>query len=242
MQTEFKNETWSWEITLKTFVEEGSIDPAWKDFFQRADVKSDLEKISTFLEEERKKNVIIYPEIYNVFRAFSLPLKDIKLVILGQDCYHDGNAVGLCFSVPRNGKINPSLRNIYQELQNEGYNPNQDGDLSHWQKQGCMMLNTALTVEKGSPESHLAIWYDFSEKVLKEIANHNDSIAWLLMGAKALKFRHLIKNEKSIFATSHPSPFSAYKGFGQIPAFIGSNIFKKINTFLKENGKEEINW
>ena len=97
-----------------------------------------------------------------------------------------------------------------------------------------MMLNTALTVEKGSPESHLHIWYDFSEKVLKEINSKTKNVAWLLMGAKALKFKNLISSNHKIFATSHPSPFSAYKGFGQTPAFLGSNVFKEINNFLYE--------
>lgn len=238
---QFLDENWDWNITLKKLVDEGSIPRAWKNFFQRTDIQADIQKISDFLEEERKK-VTIYPSIENVFRTFSLPLQDIKVVILGQDCYHDGNAVGLCFSVPKNRKINPSLKNIYQELKNEGFEIKETGDLSHWHKQGCMMLNTALTVEKASPESHLHIWYDFTEKVLKEIATKTENVAWLLMGAKALKFRDLVKKSENVFATSHPSPYSAYKGFGQVPAFIGSNVFRNINEFLEKNGKGKINW
>ncbi len=233
---------WSWKkMILWEFLNEGNYPHEWKEFFFRDDIQDDLKNISKQLEKE-SKDCIIYPPINKVFRAFySVSLKKVRVVVLGQDCFHDGAAVGLCFSVPPNGKINPSLRNIYTELEKEGYTPNKNGSLVHWAMQGCLMLNTALTVQKGTPESHLHIWYDFSEKVIKEVSSKTENVAWLLMGAKALSFDKFIDPSRGhrSFITSHPSPFSAYSGFRNYPAFIGSGVFKKIDCFL---GQRKIEW
>lgn len=227
--------------SLKNFLDEGNYPSQWLDFFTRNDIQEELEKISEFLYKEAQ-TVVIYPSIKNVFRAFyETDMKKMKAVILGQDCYHNGSAVGLCFSVPSDAKINPSLYNIYKELENEGYEPNKNGDLSHLAKQGCLMLNTALTVEKARPESHIAIWYNFSEKLIEYISKHTKNIAWILMGSKAYSFNNNIKelNGHAIFVSSHPSPFSALKPFKNFSPFIGSGIFKKANDFLQER---KINW
>jgi len=230
---EIINQEWSWDIiNLEKFIEEKNYPQCWKSFFERQDINDELKKISENLDYTVGE---IYPKINNVFRAF-IPLEKIKVVVLGQDPYHDGNAVGLCFSVPPNGKINPSLRNIYNELENEGYKINKNGSLVHWMKQGCFMLNTALTVEKGIPNSHTAYWYNFTESVIKHVSKNKDNICWILMGKNAIEFKDKIDNiTHTILCTSHPSPFSATKNIGDdIPAFLGSNIFKNVNEKLIE--------
>lgn len=236
----FLNEEWSWNMTLYRFIHEKNIPEEWSEFFTKHD--DILKSISDQIDERIKKEIVVYPPINLVFRAFSLPINRIRVVILGQDCYHDGNAVGLCFSVPPNAKTNPSLRNIYDELEREGYKPNRNNSLSHWADQGCFMINTALTVEEKRPESHLHIWYSFSEKVIQEVSEKTKGVAWLLMGSKALEFQKYINLDRGhrSFVTSHPSPFSANKGFRDHPAFIGSGVFKEINTFLGSN--KEIRW
>lgn len=242
------DETWSWQnMTLWDFLTEGNYPSCWGDFFLQEEVGVELQEISDKIIQESKDRVV-YPEINNVFRAlYVLPMKKIRVIILGQDPYHNGNAVGLCFSIPPGSITNPSLRNIYNELEHEGFSPQKTGDLSHWAKQGCLMLNTALTVEKGQADSHTHIWYKFSQKLLRYVSSHTEGVAWLLMGAKALDFQDCVTPGKNhqIFATSHPSPFSAHKGFydkkknRSIPSFLFSGIFSEVNKFL---GDKKINW
>lgn len=242
MSINFINETYDWKnLSLEQYLNEGNYPSNWSEFFERKDIQNILSDIS----KNMNRTITIYPSPNMVFKAFRLPLNKVKVLILGQDCYHNpGSATGLCFSIPPNSAINPSLRNIYQELENEGFKPVKNGDLTHWMNQGCLMLNTALTVEKGTPESHLHLWYDFSEKLLDYIGNNSKNIAWLLMGAKALQFKKFANpnNGHICFCTSHTSPFSAHKGFKDIPAFLGSNVFKNINSFLEKNLKQKINW
>lgn len=240
MTIKFLDEEWSWKnITLWEYLEEQNIPKAWKTFFEKEDIREILKKISTDIFHE-SKDCVIYPSPNHVFRAFSLPLEKIKIVVLGQDCYHDGNAVGICFSIPPGAKINPSLTNIYNELESEGYLPKRTGSLLNWVNQGCIMLNTALTVEKGSPESHLKFWYPFAEKILEYISVNTKNVAWLLMGKHAASFKYCAdRNGHKAFITSHPSPLSAYRPYQNYPAFIGSGIFREINKFL---GKKKIKW
>jgi uracil-DNA glycosylase len=232
------DEKWDWNtVSLEEYVKEKNYPGSWSSFFERQDIQDIFKSIS----KNMNRDIVIYPPPNLVFRAFRTPLENIKVVILGQDPYHNGNATGLCFSVPVGAEINPSLRNIYNELEAEGFSVNKNGDLSSWPTQGCMMLNTALTVEKSSPESHLHLWFQFTQKVLEYIGTQTKNVAWLLMGAKALEFKKYAvpENGHKIFCTSHPSPFSAHKGFRDVPAFLGSGVFKNINTFL---GKEKIIW
>ena len=231
------DEEWSWKTTtLQQYLDEGNIPSHWKSLFEEEELREILKNISENISKDR----IVFPPPNRVFRAFSIPMEKIKVVILGQDCYHDGNAVGICFSVPLGGKINPSLVNIYNELESEGYKPKRNGDLSPWVNQGCIMLNRALTVEKGNPESHLSYWYPFSERVLKYISENTCNVAWLLMGKHAASFKEYTEsNGHKAFITSHPSPLSAYRKYQNYPAFIGSGIFKEINNFL---GEKKIDW
>jgi uracil-DNA glycosylase len=159
------------------------------------------------------------------------------------DPYHNGSAVGYCFSVLPGNRINPSLRNMYNELKQEGYFPVENGVITHWADQGCLLLNTALTVEKGSPDTHTGLWKDFTRKVISHVAENTSNVVWMLFGAKALAFENLIKgNNHKVLVTSHPSPFSAHKGFRDYPAFLGSNVFKNANKFLKRKKRKPIKW
>jgi len=235
---EFANGSYDWrELSLMQFLDEGHIPSSWVEFFTREDVKSELKSISEFLQKDVEKGTIVYPAINHVFRAFT-PLKKLKFVLLGMDPYHNGSAIGLCFSVKPGNRINPSLKNIYRELANEGYTVREDGDLTHWAKQGCFMLNTALTVRKSHPDSHTKIWSKFTEKIILYVAEKRPDLVWVLMGSKADAFRKYIPNRAVILTTSHPSPFSAHKPYREHPAFLGSGIFRKIN----ENLNTKITW
>lgn len=190
-----------------------------------------------------KKN--IFPPKNDIFNAFKLTnFCDIKVVILGQDPYHNDNqAMGLSFSVNDNIKFPPSLKNIFLELKNE-YNikiPN-SGNLTNWALQGVFLLNSTLTVEKNLPNSHKDLgWQTFTDFIIEEISKKNQPVVFMLWGAFAQNKRNIIlKNDINkihlILETSHPSPFSAHKGF------LGCNHFKIANNFLNTNYNFEINW
>lgn len=236
------DEPWSWDISLKEFLKDNT-PSKWKTFFEDEKVQKELEKISDYLLKQNKLGDTIFPCIYQVFRAFSIAPEDIKVVILGQDCYHDGNAVGLCFSVPQNGGINPSLRNIYKEIENSGYTPNKNGSLVHWVKQGCFLINTALTVAQSRAGSHIHIWYNFSEMLVRYLSENYNDIIWLCMGKPAYEISEEVSNTTHVkIITSHPSPLSASREFRNFPAFLGSKVFEKINEKLQEKEKKKISW
>lgn len=232
MSLVFHDDSWS-SINLAQFVEEKNYPAEWAEFFEREDVKKDIAKKIISVK-------LVYPPVNRVFRTFSLPIQKIRVVILGMDPYHNpGSATGLCFSIPRGTKLNPSLRNIYEEI---GCTQ-RSGNLEHWFKQGCFMLNTALTVEEGRPGSHTDIWYDFTRKVIEEISANTHGVAWLLMGAKAIAFKQYIDTSKhGIFQTSHPSPFSAHKSSKDAGAFMKSGVFNNINLFLQKQSLPIIKW
>ena len=221
-------------MTLWEFLDEGNIPVGWEEFFEMEEVRKELWKIS---EHISKVETIVYPMIEHVFRAF-IPLEDIKVMILGQDPYHngsnrrDGSAVGLCFSVKQGNSLNPSLRNIYKELKREGFSPKENGDLFYWKDQGCFMINSALTVEFSYPESHSEIWEEFTSLVIKYIIEHAKGIAWLLMGKYAQSYNKYITKDHVVFFTSHPSPFSYNKATKNAPAFLGSGVFQSINNVI----------
>lgn len=232
------NECYSWKIlSLWQYLNEGNIPESWKDFFiQNQNI---LYKISNEIQKTNSSK--IYPPINRVFRAF-IPINKIKVVILGQDPYHNkGSAVGYCFSVGSGNKINPSLKNIYKELKLEGFDIIEDGILNHWADQGCFLLNSSLTVQENSPDSHTKFWYSFTKNVVEFIVKNCKDVVWLLMGSKAQQFSNII-NIKNAILSSHPSPFSAYKGTSVSPAFIGSNVFRNINSKLIKYNKLPIKW
>jgi uracil-DNA glycosylase len=211
----------------------------WTDFFYSTDIENVLMPILNELEEESK----YYPDDNSIFRCFYMtPFDNINVVILGQDPYHNGSATGLCFDVKLGNSLNPSLQNIYKELESEGFYPVKDGNLESWTKQGVLLLNTALTVSPSEPESHLELWSSFSKKIIEKISE-KDFVIWVILGKKAADWKEYITNKNHIvLEATHPSPFSALKDSGSQRAFIGSGIFKSVNGELLKRGFEKISW
>lgn len=186
-------------------------------------------------------NYIIYPDSNDIFNAFHLtPLSKVKVVIIGQDPYHEpGQAHGLSFSVKPGVDIPPSLANIYKELHDEmgTYIPN-NGYLEKWAKEGVLLLNTILTVRAHSAMSHCKIgWQEFTDAAIRAVNEQDRPIVYLLWGKPAREKAKMLNNPKHlVLETVHPSPLSAYRGF------FGCGHFKKANEFLIENGETPIDW
>ncbi len=184
---------------------------------------------------------MIFPPSNEVFSAFELtPLADVKVVILGQDPYHNvGQAHGLCFSVKPDVEIPPSLVNIYKELHDDlgCYIPN-NGYLVKWAKQGVLMLNTVLTVRAHQANSHRGIgWEEFTNAAIRVLNEQDRPIVFILWGSPAQRKKEMLNNPKHlILEAPHPSPLSAYRGF------FGSKPFSQTNAFLEKNGLTPIDW
>ncbi len=183
----------------------------------------------------------VFPAPDDIFTAFHLtPLKDVKVVILGQDPYHnDGQAHGLCFSVKPDVDIPPSLVNIYKELEEDlGCSIPNNGYLVKWAKQGILLLNTVLTVRAHQANSHRGIgWEKFTDAVIEAVNKEDRPIVFLLWGKPAQTKKAMLNNPKHlILEAPHPSPLSAYRGF------FGCKHFSKANDFLQKNGLEPIDW
>ncbi len=206
-----------------------------KDVFES---KSYNELYSKVLCEYDKN--IIYPTKEDLFNAFKMTsYENVKVVILGQDPYHGENeAHGLSFSVKENVKLPPSLKNIYKELYSDLNILLSTGNLSSWAKEGVLLLNTSLTVEKDKPASHKKIgWNYFTDEVLRKLNDKNSPVVFILWGNFAKEKKSIITNKKHLILESvHPSPFSARNGF------FGSKPFSKTNEFLKKNKMQGINW
>jgi uracil-DNA glycosylase len=205
---------------------------SWKPLFDKFEIMpSNLE---TLYSDE---STPVYPEKENVYRVFEMDVKEIKVVLLGQDPYHGpGQAHGLSFSVPSCVKIPPSLRNIYKELQNEFPERNYNfvsGNLEEWfYREKIFLLNASLTVEKGKPSCHMKLWETFTNSVIEFVSTQNPTCVFLLLGnfAKA-KEKYILIKERIINGV-HPSPLSAHNGF------FNSNIFIKVEELLNE----KIDW
>ena len=202
--------------------------------------KEYYQKLRKFLIEEYKTSTI-YPDMNNIFSALKLTsYKDCKVLLLGQDPYHGPNqAHGLAFSVNPGIKSPPSLVNMYKELRDEyGYDIPNNGYLIPWATQGVLLLNTALTVRRGEPNSHANVgWEIFTDHIIKKLNERTEPVIFILWGANARKKLEFIdKNKHFVLEAPHPSPFSANKGF------FGCNHFKEVNNILKKLEKEEINW
>ena len=209
---------------------------ALKDEFKKDYYKQLFEKVN---EEYRTR--LIFPPANDIFNAFHLtPLKDVKVVILGQDPYHGNNqAHGLCFSVKPEVEIPPSLVNIYKELHDDlGCTIPDHGYLVKWAKQGVLMLNTVLTVRAHQANSHRGIgWEQFTDAAIRVLNTQDRPIVFILWGRPAQMKKAMLNNPKHlILEAPHPSPLSSYRGF------FGSRPFSKTNQFLEANGVEPIDW
>lgn len=212
----------------------------WHKALKEEGVAFDLSKPTTELETLFKNKKNFYPETNDIYNAFKLcSFKDTKVVILGQDPYHQkGVANGLAFSVNKGKKIPASLRNIYKEIHSDlGVVTHHSGDLSSWARQGVLLINFSLTVEDSKPGSHFSIgWSNVVESVI-EILNKKHNLVYLLWGANSISKRHLINEKRHVvFTAPHPSPLSAYRGF------FGCRHFSKTNSFLLKNKIIPIDW
>lgn len=202
-----------------------------KDYFQQL-----LNRV-----DEEYHRYRVFPPKEKVFSAFKVcDIKDVKVVILGQDPYHEvGQAHGMCFSVLPNTEIPPSLKNIYKEIQTEyGYDIPNHGCLISWARQGVLLLNTTLTVREHIANSHSTYgWQRFTDRVIEEVSKRCDHVVFMLWGRNAISKEKLIDKEKHlVLCSAHPSPLSAYNGF------FGNNHFIKANEYLKSVNKSEICW
>jgi len=216
------------------------IEASWKKALQAEFQETYFAEIKAFLQKEKQAGKKIYPPGKLIFNAFNLvPLDKVKVVILGQDPYHNpGEAMGLSFSVPKNVRTPPSLKNIYKEMVNDiGFETPNHGDLSAWTNEGVLLLNAMLTVEHKSAGSHRKIgWQKFTDAVIKTISEQRDGIVFMLWGNFAKSKKDLIDTNKHlVLESAHPSPLAGN-------AFQGGGHFSKANAYLNENGKGEVNW
>ncbi len=197
-------------------------------------------QLREFLKSEYSSRVI-YPGMYDIFNALkAVPYKDVKVVILGQDPYHEpGQAHGMCFSVKPGVPAPPSLVNIYKEIHSDTGAPiPQDGYLMRWAEQGVLLLNTVLTVRAHQANSHRGRgWEQFTDRVIGLLNEREKPVVFLLWGANARSKKALITGPQHlVLEAPHPSPLSAHNGF------FGCRHFSKTNAFLKEHGMDPINW
>ena len=216
------------------------IEASWKKVLKPEFNQPYFEGLTNFVKKEYNSKTI-YPPAKLIFNAFdSTPFNKVKVVILGQDPYHGPNqAHGLCFSVLPPTPPPPSLQNIYKEIKKDiGQVIDNSGNLTHWTKQGVLLLNATLTVRAHQAGSHQNQgWEEFPDAVIKTISDKKANVVFMLWGNYAKKKGVNIDQQKHlILEASHPSPFSAYSGF------FGSKHFSKANTYLKQNNQDTINW
>jgi len=217
-----------------------AIENDWKDALSNEFHQPYYRELYNFVKQEYN-SCEVYPKPNDLFNAFDYtPLKNVKVVILGQDPYHGENqAHGLCFSVQKGVKIPPSLVNIYKELQDDlgCYVPN-SGYLEKWAKQGVLLLNTVLTVRAHTPMSHQGKgWERFTDAVIRAVNAQNRPIVFILWGKPAQMKKKMLNNPNHLIIEGpHPSPLSAYRGF------FGSKPFSTANNFLTSHGVEPIDW
>lgn len=212
---------------------------SWYELLKEEFEKPYFKELQEFLKEERAK-YDVYPEDDLVFNAINhVPLEKVKVVIIGQDPYHEPNqAHGLSFSVLPPTPPPPSLVNIYQEIEKEfNIKCNQSGDLSRWACQGVLLLNTTLTVRRAQANSHKGKgWENITEKIISLVSNRKEPVVFLLWGSNAISFASKIAKHHLVLTAPHPSPLSAYRGF------FGCGHFKKCNEFLISQNQTPINW
>ena len=212
----------------------------WNEILAEEMKKEYYQELQTFVQK-RRQEVRVFPEENNVFNALELtPFESVKVVILGQDPYHGfGQAHGLSFSVQKGTPLPPSLKNIYKELQEDiGGELPTEGDLTHWAKQGVLLLNTVLTVEEGNANSHKGMgWERLTNRLIESLNELKHPVIFILWGKPAQDKEKLITNPNHVILKApHPSPLSAYRGF------FGSKPFSKVNDILIQQGQTPIRW
>ena len=212
----------------------------WNEILAEEMQKDYYQQLQAFVQK-RRAEVRVFPEEKNVFNALELtPFELVKVVILGQDPYHGfGQAHGLSFSVKKGTPLPPSLKNIYKELQEDiGGELPSEGELSHWAKQGVLLLNTVLTVEEGNANSHKGRgWERLTNRLIESLNELKHPVIFILWGKPAQDKEKLITNPNHVLLKApHPSPLSAYRGF------FGSKPFSKVNDILIQQGQTPIRW
>ena len=212
----------------------------WNEILAEEMQKDYYQELQVFVQK-RRAEVRVFPEEKNVFNALELtPFESVKVVILGQDPYHGlGQAHGLSFSVQKGIPLPPSLKNIYKELQEDiGGELPTEGELSHWAKQGVLLLNTVLTVEEGNANSHKGKgWERLTNRLIESLNELKHPVIFILWGKPAQDKEKLITNPNHIILKApHPSPLSAYRGF------FGSKPFSRVNDILIQQGQTPIRW
>lgn len=215
------------------------IHPSWN-----AALASEFEKpywnmLTEFIKSEYSQK-LCFPDSWKIFHAFDMtPFDTVRVVILGQDPYHTtGAAMGLSFSIPDGSKMQPSLRNIFKELESDTGISRTKSDLTDWAWQGVLLLNAVLTVREWEPASHQKMWWEvFTDAAIEALSEKREWIVFILWGNYAIAKKSLIDASKHHIITSpHPSPFSAHNGF------FGSQPFSRTNTYLREQGRGEVKW
>lgn len=217
------------------------IEQSWKDALSGEFAKDYFVKLTNFVRSEYLSGKTIYPEAKNIFNAFNLcPLSNVKVVIIGQDPYHEPHqAHGLCFSVQSGVDFPPSLVNIYKEIESDiGHKSITNGDLSSWARQGVLLLNSTLTVQAHIAASHSGRgWETFTDAVIRAVNENRKNVVYMLWGSFAQKKAEFVDSANNLLLKSaHPSPLSAYRGF------FGNHHFSRANEYLVENGQTPIDW
>lgn len=217
-----------------------NIGNTWDQVLEGEFEKEYYKKLRQFLIEEYRSRTI-YPDMHDIFNALkSTSYEDVKVVILGQDPYHEpGQAHGMAFSVQRGIKTPPSLVNIYKEIKDDlGYDIPSHGYLMQWAESGVLLLNTCLTVRAHQANSHKGKgWEIFTDRIIELLNQREKPIVFILWGANAKSKQPLITGKQHLILTgAHPSPLSAYNGF------FGGKYFSRANEFLQANGEEPVNW
>ena len=214
---------------------------SWKNALEGEFSKAYMLELKHFLRAEKDQGKVIYPHSSNWFHALeTTPLDEVKVVILGQDPYHQPHqAHGLCFSVQAGVKVPPSLVNIYKELQSDlAIEPVNHGYLESWATQGVLLLNAVLTVEDSQANAHQGKgWEQFTDKIIETVNERCEHVVFMLWGSHAQKKGAMIDTKRHlVLKAPHPSPLSAYRGF------LGCQHFSKANHYLVEHNKTAINW
>jgi len=215
------------------------MDKSWEKVLEQEMGKPYFRKLMLDLDQDYEKETI-FPDKNEIFQAFQLtPYDRVKVVIIGQDPYHEkGQAEGLAFSVKKGVKIPPSLRNIFKELESDlGIDKPDHGSLVSWAKEGVLLLNTVLTVREGEANSHARMgWKIFTDEVIKKLGERKEPVVFILWGNQAKEKEKFIASHHRIISSAHPSPLSARRGF------FGSKPFSIANGYLMAMGKEPVEW